>query len=72
VPTLDFTEFPCHKQSVERSVTLADETSAAVVGQTSRHGSILARLEPRELLPSSYIKAEFQSQFNQQNKINEY
>jgi len=72
VPTLHFPQFPCHTQSVERSVQLVDEASAALVGQTSENGSILARLDSRELIPSLYTKAEFQSEFNQQNKINEH
>src|SRR6218665_131591 len=36
VPVFQFPKFPCHTQSVERSVKLVTEASAAVVGQTSR------------------------------------
>src|SRR6218665_338321 len=42
VPVFQFPKFPCHTQSVERSVKLVTEASAAEVGQTSRHGFILA------------------------------
>ena len=61
VPALEFPKFPCHTQSVERSVKLVTEASAAVIGQTSRHGFILARLESREIMPCFNTKAEYRS-----------
>jgi hypothetical protein len=64
VPAQEFPKFPCHTQSVERSVKLVTEASAAVIGQTSRHGFILARLESREIMPCFNTKAEFRSKLN--------
>src|SRR6218665_943235 len=65
VPVFQFPKCPCHTQSVDRSVKLVTEASAAVVGQTSRHDFILARMEPREIMPHFNTKAEFGSQLTQ-------
>ena len=42
-PVVDFPQFPCHTQAVERCVKLVTEASAAVCGAPARDGFIRAR-----------------------------
>jgi hypothetical protein len=61
VPVLNFPKFPCHTQSVERSVKLVTEACAAVCGAKSRDGFIVNRLESRKLMPKFNTKSQFRA-----------
>jgi len=51
--------FPCHTQSVERSVKLMVVASGAVCGQTRRDGFIRSRIESRRIMPQFHSKKYF-------------
>ena len=46
-------KYPCHTQSVERTVKIVTEASQAVCGQLNRDGFIHSRLEGRRIMPFS-------------------
>ena len=56
--TIEFEKYPCHTQSVERTVKIATEASQAVCGQLNRDGFIRSRLEGRRM-PFFNTKAEY-------------
>jgi hypothetical protein len=58
-PVLDFPQFPCHTQAVERCVKLVTEASAAVCGAPARDGFIRARLEARRIMPLFDTKRQY-------------
>lgn len=58
-PSVIFPRFPCHTQAVERCVKLVTEASAAVCGETSRHGFIRARIASRQLMPKLETKSDY-------------
>jgi hypothetical protein len=58
-PVMEFENFPCHTQSVERCVKLVTEAAAAVCGAKSRDGFIRARLQSRELMPQFETKLNY-------------
>jgi hypothetical protein len=58
-PVVDFPQFPCHTQAVERCVKLVTEASAAVCGALARDGFIRARLEARCILPVFDTKRQY-------------
>ncbi|GBM91436.1 hypothetical protein AVEN_179533-1, partial [Araneus ventricosus] len=51
-PVLTFEEFSCHTQPVERCVKLISEAAMNVCGETTRDGSIRAKLQARKELPT--------------------
>lgn len=58
-PVVDFPQFPCHTQAVERCVKLVTEASAAVCGAPARDGFIRARLEARRIMPVFDTKRQY-------------
>lgn len=59
-PIMDFKQFPCHTQAVERCVKLVTEASNKVCGQSARDGFIRATLLSRSIMPNFSHKSEFQ------------
>lgn len=59
VPVIDFPNFPCHTQSVERCVKVVTEASVAVCGADSRDGFIRVRLESRRNMPKFETKGQY-------------
>lgn len=57
VPTIDFSVFSCHTQSVERCVELVTKASNSVVGEEARNGFIGALMDSRKVLPNYETKA---------------
>ncbi|GBO28777.1 hypothetical protein AVEN_77596-1, partial [Araneus ventricosus] len=51
-PTLTFEEFPCHTQSVERSVKLISKAAVKVCGETAKYGYIRAQFQARKEFPT--------------------
>ena len=56
LPIMDFENFPCHTQSVERCVKLVTEAAAAVCGGNNRYGFIRTRLRSRAIVPTFETK----------------
>lgn len=59
VPVIDFQQYPCHTQAVERCVKLVTEASSAVYGQNARDGFIRVRLESRRIMSQFNTKADY-------------
>ena len=59
VPVIDFQQYPCHTQVVERCVKLVTEASSAVYGQNARDGFIRVRLESRRIMSQFNTKADY-------------
>lgn len=60
VPTeWEFSKFPCHTQSVERTVKLVTEASAKVYGEENRDSHILTTLESRAKIPKFDTKKDY-------------
>lgn len=59
ITEIDFKEFPCHTQSVERCVKLVTEASAKCYGQKTRDGIIRARIYSREHMPHYECKGQY-------------
>ncbi|GBM27211.1 hypothetical protein AVEN_202100-1 [Araneus ventricosus] len=57
-PALNFEEFPCHTQSVERCVKLISEAEMKVCGETARDGYICAKFQARKELPTFNNKGQ--------------
>ena len=58
-PVVDFPQFSCHTQAVERCDKLVTETSATVCGAPARDGFIRARLEARCIMPVFDTKRQY-------------
>ena len=58
---VNFADFPCHTQAVERCVKLVTEASAEVCGENARDGYIRARLQSRRQMPCFNTKVQFLS-----------
>ena len=58
-PVVDFPQFPCHTQAVERCVKLVTEASAAVCDAPTRDGFIRARLKARRIIPVFDTKRQY-------------
>ena len=51
--------YPCHSQSVERTVKLVSESTLAVYGQERRHGWIKMTIQSRKQMPAFKSKKDF-------------
>ena len=58
-PVVDFPQFPCYTQAVERCVKMVTEASAAVCGASARGGFIRAKLEARRIMPVFNTKRQY-------------
>ncbi|GBM07088.1 hypothetical protein AVEN_177056-1 [Araneus ventricosus] len=58
-PVLNFEEFLCHTQPVERCVKLLSEAAMNVCGEIARDGYIRAKFQARKELPASDNKGLF-------------
>jgi len=56
---IEFLNYPCHTQAVERCVKLVTEASNSVCGPEAREGFILSRITSRECLPKMDSKRQF-------------
>ncbi|CAH2098786.1 unnamed protein product [Euphydryas editha] len=56
----DILAYPCHNQSVERSIKLVTEASSKVCSSTSRDGFIRATLQSRKELPKFETKKDYE------------
>ncbi|KAE8739920.1 hypothetical protein FOCC_FOCC014584 [Frankliniella occidentalis] len=59
VPEWDFTSFPCHTGSVERTVKLVTEVSRRVIGPQARDGQIRSTLQSRQAVSEFESKKDF-------------
>lgn len=61
---LEFENFPCHTQAVERCVKLVTEASISVCGSEARDGFIRSRIKARQDIPLFETKSQFFQQWN--------
>uniref|UniRef100_A0A6P7GPQ1 Uncharacterized protein LOC114345263 isoform X2 n=1 Tax=Diabrotica virgifera virgifera TaxID=50390 RepID=A0A6P7GPQ1_DIAVI len=52
---------PCHTKSVERTLKLVTEASAALCGTESRDGFMRSRFQSRNIMPFCNTKSDYQS-----------
>ena len=55
----DFPRYPCHIQTVERTVKLVTDSFSSVCGEKARDGFIRVRLESRKIMPYFNTKADY-------------
>ena len=58
-PVMNFKQFPCHTQAVERCVKLVTKVSGKVCGECARDGFIRATLLSRSSIPTFSHKSKF-------------
>lgn len=56
---MDFPDYPCHTQAVERCVKMVTEASMAVAGEKARDGFIRSQLQSRAIMPSFETKKNY-------------
>lgn len=62
---LEFPDFPCHTQAVERCVKMVTEASMTVSGEKARDGFIRSKIQSRAIMPSFDTKKKFNAQKKQ-------
>ena len=60
-PAMDFVDFPCHTQSVERMVKVVTEASSSCIGKRKRDGAMRAKLKSRSVMPEFDHKSNWKT-----------